>query len=477
MAGSSYSIYANLLNRVLGAKLTHGIRGILWHQGENNSGAADPTGDFDYKAYQQYFVDMSAAWKQDYPNFERYIIFQVMPKPCSMGPKGDQLRDVQRTLPLLYSKMDILNTLAVPGYIGCHFTAVGYENMADRTLPVVNHRFYGIVPPAPVTAPILQRAYFTTSARTAIALVFDQAMSWSSFSPPNYYLDDVGGKVTSGSESGNVVTLQLNSAVAATATLDYLNDNNWNFNESNSSLLYGANAIPALTFADVPIGPAIPAALSTTGGNNQVALTWTASAGATGYNVQRSLTNGGPYAVIGTAAGASYTDSSATNGITYYYVVSATLGAGQSGNSNQASATPAAPVSAYSAWASNPAQGLTAGVNDGPLNDPDRDGFTNLMEFTLGGAPMVSSQAILPVLAKSGVDWVFEYNRSDVSMAPATTQIVEYGSNLTGWTPVTIPATTAGIVTITPGSPSDHVKVTLPASGNQGFVRLKVSHP
>jgi hypothetical protein len=60
-AGSLYSIYASLLNRVSGAKLTHGIRGIFWHQGEDNSGAAAPTGDFDYKSYQQYFVDMSAA--------------------------------------------------------------------------------------------------------------------------------------------------------------------------------------------------------------------------------------------------------------------------------------------------------------------------------------------------------------------------------------------------------------------------------
>jgi hypothetical protein len=142
-----------------------------------------------------------------------------------------------------------------------------------------------------------------------------------------------------------------------------------------------------------------------------------------------------------------------------------------------ASVTVTMPLSPYSTWATDPAQGLTAGVNDDPLDDPDRDGIYNLMEFTLGGAPMVSSQAILPVLAKSGGDWVFEYDRSDASMAPATTQVVEYGSNLTGWTPVTIPATTAGIVTITPGSPSDHVKVTLPAGGNQVFARLKVSQP
>ncbi|MCF7733782.1 MAG: DUF2341 domain-containing protein, partial [Akkermansiaceae bacterium] len=42
--GSLYSIYANIYNRVTGAKLTHGIRGVFWHQGENNSGAAAPTG-------------------------------------------------------------------------------------------------------------------------------------------------------------------------------------------------------------------------------------------------------------------------------------------------------------------------------------------------------------------------------------------------------------------------------------------------
>jgi hypothetical protein len=59
--------------------------------------------------------------------------------------------------------------------------------------------------------------------------------------------------------------------------------------------------------------------------------------------------------------------------------------------------------------------------------------------------------------------------------APATTQVVEYGSDLTGWTQVAIPATSAGIVTITPGSPADRVKVTIPNQGNQLFVRLKVS--
>ena len=258
VAGASYSIYANLLNRVIAAKLTHGIRGIFWHQGESDCSNFGPISDFDYTTYQQMFLDMSAAWKQDYPNFQKYILFQVMPKPCGIGPKGDQLREVQRRLPFLFSKMSVLNTLGIAGYEGCHFSKTGYENMADRILPVVSRDFYGVVPGASVTAPNLKRAYFTSAARTAIALEFDQAMSWSSFSLPNYYVDKVANRVASGSASGNVVTLQLASAAAATAALDYFQDSVWNPSESIPTLLYGANAIPALTFADVPVGTLTP---------------------------------------------------------------------------------------------------------------------------------------------------------------------------------------------------------------------------
>jgi fibronectin-binding autotransporter adhesin len=133
-------------------------------------------------------------------------------------------------------------------------------------------------------------------------------------------------------------------------------------------------------------------------------------------------------------------------------------------------------TSPYADWASNPAQGLTAGFNDGPNDDPDKDGIKNLMEFVLGGAPMVSGQAILPSLTKSvGGVWSFEYDRSDLSLPPATTQVVEYGNDLIGWTPVIVPATTSGSAEITPGSPSDHVKVTLPNLGTQIFARLKVT--
>lgn len=130
---------------------------------------------------------------------------------------------------------------------------------------------------------------------------------------------------------------------------------------------------------------------------------------------------------------------------------------------------------AFEAWAADSAQSLTAGVNNGPLDDPDRDGISNLLEFTLGGNPMVPSETMLPTLTRSGNDWIFEYNRSELSRSPATTQVVEYGNDLVDWTQIAIPTTSAGSVTITPGSPFDRVSVTNPILGPRTFVRLKVT--
>jgi len=88
--------------------------------------------------------------------------------------------------------------------------------------------------------------------------------------------------------------------------------------------------------------PAAPANLTATEGQSQVVLSWDAVPGAAGYHVYRSLLSGGGYTRIVTgAAGAVYTDTAVTNGVWYYYVVTAVDGSGnESGFSNQAAALP-----------------------------------------------------------------------------------------------------------------------------------------
>ncbi len=94
--------------------------------------------------------------------------------------------------------------------------------------------------------------------------------------------------------------------------------------------------------------PATPTGLTATTGNAQVALSWTASSGASSYNVYRGTTAGGESTTpltLGVST-ASYTDSAVTNGTKYYYVVAAVNAYGTSAKSSEVSATPAAGTTA-----------------------------------------------------------------------------------------------------------------------------------
>ena len=108
--------------------------------------------------------------------------------------------------------------------------------------------------------------------------------------------------------------------------------------------------------------PLPPANLTALPGDGKVTLTWPASAGATSYNVLRSLVSGGPFAPIVNVATTSYVDTNVSNGTTYFYVVTAANEAGASNPSKKVSATPA-PVPL-------PPTGLTAspGASPGLVN-------------------------------------------------------------------------------------------------------------
>jgi hypothetical protein len=244
------TIYGRLLNRIQRARLTHGIRGAFWHQGENNQGTQGATGGYGWETYEQYFVEMTGAWKQDYPNIQHYYIFQIWPNSCSMGGNwnSDKLRDVQRTLPRLYSNMSSMSTLGIrpPGF--AHYPPEGYAVMAGLIAPLVERDNYGKVFEKPITAPDVKKAYFTSEKKDEIALEFDQPMAWSDALTSQFYLDGKEGKVASGAASGNIVKLKLAATESAKA-ITYLVDRKWDI----KNLLYGENGIAALTFCDVPI--------------------------------------------------------------------------------------------------------------------------------------------------------------------------------------------------------------------------------
>ena len=91
--------------------------------------------------------------------------------------------------------------------------------------------------------------------------------------------------------------------------------------------------------------PAAPASVVAIPGDRNVALSWTGTGFV--YTVSRSTTSGGPYSVLASNLQTlDFTDNSALNGSTYYYVVSAAnILSEASGNSAQVSATPLASLS------------------------------------------------------------------------------------------------------------------------------------
>jgi len=248
------TLYGHMLWRLRNARLTHGIRAVLWHQGEADQGSDGPDNGYGWVTYQRYFLDMSAAWKQDMPNIRHYYVFQIWPNGCSQGNgHGDMLREVQRTLPRLYSNLDVMSTLGIKPGGGCHYPLVGWSEFARLMQPLIERDFYGKAPAAPITAPNLKQAYYANSVKDAIALEFDQPVVWIDSLITEFYLDGAKGMVVSGRASGKVVTLKLKEASAA-QKITYLKEMSWN----PDNPLRGENGIAALTFCDVPILPVKP---------------------------------------------------------------------------------------------------------------------------------------------------------------------------------------------------------------------------
>lgn len=101
----------------------------------------------------------------------------------------------------------------------------------------------------------------------------------------------------------------------------------------------------ALSLSSMPLPPLLPTPTNVlaNAGNATVVLGWSPVAGATGYRILRANTQGGVPIQIADLSGTSYTDTSVSNGTTYYYNITAYNATYGSPNSAQVSATPVAP--------------------------------------------------------------------------------------------------------------------------------------
>jgi fibronectin type 3 domain-containing protein len=183
---------------------------------------------------------------------------------------------------------------------------------------------------APTSPPVAPTNLIATAGNAQVSL------SWTASSGATSY--NVKRNTTSGAETtiatGVTTTSYTDTTVTNGTTYFYVVSAVNAAGESPNS--NEASATPVCSI------PAAPTGLTPTAGNAQVSLSWTASSGATSYNVKRNTTSGAETTIATGVTTTSYTDTTVTNGTTYYYVVSASNTCGESANSGEVSATPAA---------------------------------------------------------------------------------------------------------------------------------------
>ena len=204
------------------------------------------------------------------------------------------------------------------------------------------------------TAPVLQSA---TTTALELGLTYDENLDAGSEPAPSAFTVTVPGRrlaVTGVSASSTKVLLTLASAVRAGETVTV------SYTVPAMNPLRDEASNPAAAFADHPVtnetpatAPDAPTGLEATPGDGSVTLRWTASAydggsEVTGHQYRQKTTGGfGSWQDIelsapGEANATSYPVTSLMNDTAYTFEVQARNEEGDSGPSNQASATPVA---------------------------------------------------------------------------------------------------------------------------------------
>src|SRR5438309_3044673 len=190
-----------------------------------------------------------------------------------------------------------------------------------------------------------------------------------------------------------------------------------------------------------PSPPSAPTNLVATAGNAQVGLTWQAPASnggspITNYRIYRGTSSNGEtlLATIGNVL--TYTDTAVTNGVTYYYQVSAVNKIGRGHRSNEASATPSAP----------PPPPPDFGISATPASLSLHIGSSGTSTITLTSLNgFAGTIGLSTSIACSGLCLVYP----TASLNPTSVTLTAGGSGVSTLTVATSVLTTLGTYTIT----------------------------
>ena len=212
-----------------------------------------------------------------------------------------------------------------------------------------------------------------------------------------------------------------------------------------------------------------PSGLAATPGDAVVTLAWTALPGTNRYTVARGASASGPFTPLAAdLAPPTYADTTASNGVAYHYVVSATNAFGASVPSAPVSATPIGPVAS---WLRERFPGVTDATLSGAAADPDGDGNANLLEYFFGTDPTMRETAApwtLAPQAGGGLALRFLMAKS----APGLAYRIESSGDLTLWSDSGLANQAAAEADL---GDRWRMRVVLPVPADRAFWRLRVT--
>lgn len=195
-------------------------------------------------------------------------------------------------------------------------------------------RIYGKEPAAcngtPVVLPSAPQSLVATAAASAITLSWDAAAHATGYT---VLRSSTGATGSFGRIGSTTATRYTDSGLAGATTYYYV------VAGTNADGQGPVSAAASATTTAAPT-PAVPV-LNAAAGDGRVSLSWSATARATGYLVQRATAAAGPFSTVATLAESArgHVDTTVTNGQAYWYRLVATNASGQA-TSTVVAATP-----------------------------------------------------------------------------------------------------------------------------------------